>query len=672
MARIPVPVTGSVVARPGAQPNVPQGSPVGAALQQVGNVINNIAGDMRAVQVQQEREQEAVKQAAARAEAQSTLGAARDQLADLHDAMSNDILTGAIPKDDAEKTWAERSKEVGAAALSNITDPLQRTVAQTDIDGLSARLGNRLRRSVETRGRQDVTAGIEQTLEHYSRQYNGDPAGTTAFAMQTVDQLAPFSDKPPTYWQGKKQAWRESTQYTAGFELVNAAKNDPKLLTAAETVLATERFADLDPQRRAVLVNQIDGHRTRLAQEAEVRAARAQRLADASLRRAGAEFETFQALADKGGALSPEYIDRVMKATAGTPYAAGVSGLLQQVREVGGLAAQPIATQQATLDAINAHIVKNGRSPELDKRKEQVEKVLKGSQQDYAADPLRAAQERGLIELQPLAMSGGLPGILQQIQTRVTQADTIAPVAGRAVSPLLQSEADQVSRMLASLPTDQKAQSLAMLSTAVGPRQAQAIAAQVDKSDRALSLAMKLGASQTTVGLPASRLLLLGQQALKDKGSKEGDKAPGKVLEAAAKEVGNAVSGQVRDDAIESAALIFTGMQADGQNASMANAVRIAIGGPIIQHNGQRLPVPAGVTPDRMRDQLGSQLSLLERQLPDGKVYSTAGQPVAASQFLADLPQAELLPAGLGRYYVRSGAGVALNAKGEKITIEVR
>jgi len=672
MARIPIPVTGSVVARPGAQPNVPQGSPVGAALQQVGNVINNIAGDMRAVQVQQEREQEAVKQAAARAEAQSTLGAARDQLADLHDAMSNDILTGAIPKDDAEKTWAERSKEVGAAALSNITDPLQRTVAQTDIDGLSARLGNRLRRSVETRGRQDVTAGIEQTLEHYSRQYNGDPAGTTAFAMQTVDQLAPFSDKPPTYWQGKKQAWRESTQYTAGFELVNAAKNDPKLLTAAETVLATERFADLDPQRRAVLVNQIDGHRTRLAQEAEVRAARAQRLADASLRRAGAEFETFQALADKGGALSPEYIDRVMKATAGTPYAAGVSGLLQQVREVGGLAAQPIATQQATLDAINAHIVKNGRSPELDKRKEQVEKVLKGSQQDYAADPLRAAQERGLIELQPLAMSGGLPGILQQIQTRVTQADTIAPVAGRSVSPLLQSEADQVSQMLASLPADQKAQSLAMLSTTVGPKQAQAIALQINKQDRPLALALALGSGQTTYGRPASTLVLKGAQAIKDKSVKDDNSVATGVRARVAEIIGDSLTGDAREAAIDSAKLIYYGMQADGQSPRYDNAVRMAVNGQILDYNGGKVVAPIGMDEPALKAALTKAApAALTKQAPDGTVYA-GGQPVGSAQFLAALPGAQLLPADDGLYYVQTSQGVVTNAQRQPIKIGVR
>ena len=34
-------------------------------------------------------------------------------------------------------------------------------------------------------------------------------------------------------------------------------------------------------------------------------------------------------------------------------------------------AAQPIATQQAALDAINAQIAREGRSPALDKRREQ-------------------------------------------------------------------------------------------------------------------------------------------------------------------------------------------------------------------------------------------------------------------------------------------------------------
>ena len=60
---------------------------------------------------------------------------------------------------------------------------------------------------------------------------------------------------------------------------------------------------------------------------------------------------------------------------------------------------------------MNSQIAKSGRSPELDKRKDQIEKVLRGSQADLEKDGLRAGLERGVItDLQPLDQSKGMPG----------------------------------------------------------------------------------------------------------------------------------------------------------------------------------------------------------------------------------------------------------------------
>lgn len=668
MARIGVAPTGSVVARPAQAPhvNVPGTGAAGQAVEQVGQTAMHVG---EAMWDQQER----LRKAAEHAEYVTKLNATKDSLFDAYDAQANGVMDGSVPKEEAEKSWGERAKELGSAGLDGIKDPLARKSAENEVAALTLRLGNKVRRAVALRDRQDVTTAIDTTLEYLQRQYNGDPTGTTERAMVMLDDMGPFSTLTPQQIQQRRQTWKEGTQYTAAYEVVNAAKNSPKLLDMAEKALQGEQFADLDPQRRAVLGNQIDAHRVRLAQQAEIAAARAQRQAEHRLRVAEAEFNTAQALADKG-VFSQEYFERANKATAGTPYNAGLKAMLEQTKAVGALAARPLSTQQAVLDAIDADIRTNGISPEREKRRAQVEKVLTASRSDYDKEPLRAASERGVLtDLQPLNMTGGLPGLLGQIGVRVQQANTVSQVAGRPISPLLQAEANAIGQMLGSMAPTERANAVGMISGAIGTAQAQALAGQIDKNDRALSLAMKLGSAQTTFGLPTARILFVGQQALRDRGLKDGDKAPAKVREQIAAEIGDMLGGAVREDVLDAASLIHVGKAAEGQGLTPRKSVELALGGPIIEHAGKKLPAAHGMTTDRFRDALaGPAAADVTKQAPDAKVYSTSGGVVPVQEFIAGLPQAELMPAGLGRYYIRAGAGVALNAKREKIVIEVK
>lgn len=675
MARIPVPVVGRVGATVTSNPRA---GVIGQAVAGLGATGMQVAGQMLDDQAQQQRiaaaeekqrlrEEQAAREAADRAKATAKLNALRDGLADAHDEIAQGILDGSVPKDRAAGTWKERTGQMVADGLSDVPERLRETV-RLDFDAQAGRLGNRLRRAVTQRDREDVTAGITQTLGHLQRQYQGDPSGTTAKAMATIEQLGPHSTLKPDALARMGQQWREETQHAAATELVGLAKNSPQLLTAAEKALSGEKFADLDPQRRASIAVQIDGHRVRLAQQAEIAASRAARQQEAAMNRARAEFETFQSMADKGAALSPEYVERVSRATAGTPYQAGIKAVAAQVAAVGGLAAQPIATQQATLDAINGQIAQKGRTPELEARRTQVEKVLKGSREDVAADPLRAGLERGVLEkLQPLNLSGGIPGVMQQLGERVQQANTVAQWSGRAVSPLLAAEAEQVATMLGALPTDTRATAIATLSASIGARQAQALAAQIDTKDRGLALAMAAGASMTTAGRPTSTLILKGSQALREKAvNLTPDDHKG-----IARAVGDALSGKARDDVIEAAGLIYAGQQAEG-SGDLKRAVRLAVGGDIIEHNGSRIPIGGGMTPSDFRTKLaGTKPEALAGQAPDGMVMA-GGQQMPLAQFLAALPDAQLQPAGLGRYFVRAGGAVVTNSERRPITIEVK
>lgn len=667
---------------PGRAPvvNPPALNQTARAVSELGQTAFGIATDMRAQETrlaQQElQEQRAQAEAAERAREGAELNKAQDRLRDLHDDIGERVATGQLPRDQAEAEFSRLAKEAADESLQRLR-PETRPIAAPRIDSTAATFGNSLRRTIAKRAKQEVTGSITESLEYFQRLYRTDPAKATEGAMGTLAAMGPWSDMTPEQRAKLGQVWKEQTQYTAGFEAVSLAREDRKGLAAAEQFIGT--LPDLDPQKRAQLLDRVQAYRMTLDQKAELAAQRAERERDRVLKRAEHEFNAFQALADKGTALSPEYVDRAIKATAGTPYAGAIAGIAEQARVTGGLAAQPIQTQQAMLDQVNAAIAQRGRSPELDKRKEQIEKVLKGSQADVERDPLRAGLERGVIaELPPLAFGGGIESVVQQLADRVTAADRVRMWSGKPASPLTSEEAANFGRMLSSLPAEQRGNAVAMVAATVPPQQAQALARQIDQRDKALALALARSTSDptrpwesmTSEGRTVAELILRGAQAVKDKGIKEDTAAEVGLRATLAKQVGDAVPEAARADVIDAARFIYLGKMAAGERVSAEGAVRLAIGGDLVEHNGRRVPVPMGLDLPRLLESLPA--TAIESQAPDGLVYMPDGRPLRVVDFLGVLPGAQLEPVGMGRYLVRSGGGLVLNKDRAPIVVDVR
>jgi hypothetical protein len=659
---------------PGRAPAVtpPALSQTARAVAELGGTAFGIATDMRAQETrlahQELQEQRAQAEAAERAREAAEFNKAQDRLRDLHDDIGERVATGQLPRDDAEKEYATRSKEAIGEALGQFR-PENRPIAGPRLQGLSDTLGNGVRRTMAKRAKAEVTASITESLEYFQRLYRTDPAKATEGAMGTLSAMGEWSDLTPQQRVKLGQVWKEQTQYTAGFEAISTAREDRAGLAKAEQLIGT--LPDLDPQKRAQLLDRAQAYRSALDADAERRAARAERERERVLNKAQHEFNAFQALADKGTALSPEYVDRAIKATAGTPYAGAIAGIAEQARVTGGLAAQPIPAQRAMLDQVNAAIAQGGRSPELDKRKEQIEKVLRGSETDVERDPLRAGLERGVItDLPPLQMGGGIDGMAQQLAARVTAADQVRMWSGKPASPLTGEEAQQFGRLLGSLTAEQRGNAVAMVAATLPPQQAQALARQIDQRDKALALALAAGTDRTTQGRTVAELILRGAQAIKEKGIKEdtavqiGDRA---IL---TKEVGDTVPEAVRADVIDAARLIFLGKKAAGEDVTHKGAVRLAIGGDVVEHNGRRLAVPAGIDLPQRLEALPE--SAIASQAPDGMVYLPDGRPMRVADFLGVLPGVQLEPAGLGRYFVRSGGALVLNKDRAPIVVDVR
>jgi hypothetical protein len=270
MATIPMGNFGQSVARPGPMPSIPRGDPIGQAVERTGQIASNVVNDMAAEETKRQLE---AKAAADRARTITTLTGTKDKLADLHDQIAQGVQDGTVPKDKAETEFASRSAKVLEGIGGDLPEA-QRGIVLAELNGDAARLGNSVRKAVTQRDRQDVTSGISQTLEYLQRQYRADPAKATQQAMDLVDQLGPHSTLNPEQLAKLKQSWKEGTQYTAGYELVSAGRADRKMLDAAEKTITTG-LPDIDPQKRATLLDRIAAYRLHLTRS-ERRALRRQ------------------------------------------------------------------------------------------------------------------------------------------------------------------------------------------------------------------------------------------------------------------------------------------------------------------------------------------------------------------------------------------------------------
>lgn len=453
---------------------------------------------------------------------------------------------------------------------------------------------------------------------------------------------------------------------------------------AAERVASNPILSSMTPQALQGLIDKASGIVAQ--QDAAREAARLRALAeqDRRLKHAEAEFNVFQAMTDKGTALASNYIERALQNTAGTPYQEGIRRLAQQAQETGGFARMTVQQQTQALRDVDALIAQNGRTPTLDKRREALEKVLKGTQSDLKADPLTAGLQRGVItDYQPIQFGGGIEGLVPQVQQRTKQAEAVGRWAGQPVSPFTSDETRELFTRIASQPAPQRAQTLAALAQSMPPEQAQALAAQLDgqsKSDqnRGFAAALQAGADRTTQGRYTSEIILKGMQALQDKTIKE-EKTPvdgwrGRIAKITGEVYRNPKEAEFIAD---KARFILAGKVAEGASGSerdVSEAINLAAGGIIRDHNGQRIPMPTSVdTPSQFRDRLKA-MKPDQLALPDGKVYINTGSAVRAmpaADFLATLPDAKLTYWKRGMYFVQAGGTFAAKADGNPVVIEV-
>jgi hypothetical protein len=373
-----------------------------------------------------------------------------------------------------------------------------------------------------------------------------------------------------------------------------------------------------------------------------------------------------------GWSPKPDVMAATLKAVTGTP----LEGAIKQAMALSDIEQQ---ARTMPLPALRGEMTRLRATGDAQYRDvyERLAKVEKDATVQLKEDGF--AYGTRVLGFQPPAIDWSNPEA--GLSARASAARLIQKQVGQPVSPLMADEAAQYAKLLKTLPPEQQAQRLAALSTTLPSDQMQMLAGQIDPQDRALSLAMKAGTGRTTKNRFTSELILNGAAIERDRKQSpnaRGDAARQQVREGVIKELDGeergmaTISGPARQDIIDSALYIYDGIAATGGRPDPAQAVGLAVGGKMVEHNSQRIPVPAGLDVDGFRNAITRYpADGIAKQAPGGQIVAPGAQPMTVQQLIAQLPTMKLDPVGYGRYHIRAGSGIALNAQGRPIVIDV-
>lgn len=645
----------------------------------VGQAVYRVAADMQQARNAEDRAQAAARDAADRAQALDALNATQDHLiADRVDLVEG-IRTGAVDKREAAKEWQRRYSERIAGALENVPQAHRSTV-QRGLDHRAAVLDRDVAKAVLQRDQSDTAASINSTLEHAQRLYRTDPIRAEGLVAGSLVELGPAAGLTPEQIGKQRQAWRENAQYATAYEAVSAGRDSAQALTDAEEVV--KRMDALDPRRRAELLDRATMFRVAQENRAEAAARRRDAEAEQRLRVAEHSFNAFQVLADKGTAMDPDYVDATLGQVAGTPYESAIRGLAQQAREAGGLASRSPAELQAAIQGLDTLIAQQGRSPALDARRTQVEKVLSATLHDAKEDPLGAALERGrLTSIVPIDLTSP-QGLAATMGERLKQTELVSQWLGRPVSPLRDDEARQVLGVLSMAGPKAQAESLASLSSQLTPDTVGAVADQISKDNKAFGIALKIGAGRTSAGRQVMELALLGAQALRDKTVKKDDEALAGWRAQLAEQVrGTLGSDEAESEVMDAAYYVMAAQQIDsardpaftrGFGSSAEDALAMVAGRPL-QRAGTKTLLPRGMNEDQFDDAMQGAAAMQVKDLtPTGKVYLRGQELDFATQVLPRLYTYGLQRDKLGRFIPVSRNAVFTLDPGGTLPLAIR
>lgn len=366
------------------------------------------------------------------------------------------------------------------------------------------------------------------------------------------------------------------------------------------------------------------------------------------------ELRTF---ALSGAMPSPSYSMQVMGKVRGTAYEGAATEMLSLSTKGAAFGSMTLNQQREQLRAMEAQASSAGTDPETAKALQQARSINDKQQQDYKENPWAAATRYARVPAVAAQDVGSTGLAAQVVAARLTQINDVEQYAGRPASPLQPEEAEQFATFLSKMGPEQKSAELGSVGAQLNAGRINALAEQLDKKDRPLALALKMGSDRTTAGRFASSLVLRGQQALTDKVVKRDDS----VLSGWRAELSNMVRGTMGDpraeqDIIDASYYVRAAMDADsssvpGYKLGRGNeeALKLVAGLPM-ERQGVKTLLPRAMSEDQFDDRLRTYTpEKLKSVAPDGQVY-VRGVPVSLEALSSGITGYGLRRDGQGRY----------------------
>jgi hypothetical protein len=395
-------------------------------------------------------------------------------------------------------------------------------------------------------------------------------------------------------------------------------------------------------------------------------------------------------LVNEGKQLSPEFTNQLLTGTEGTAVAGAVRELIGTAGQRAGFASASLPQQAATLQQYQTEAATRGTDPDQAAAVKQLEQIHTASVAAYKADPWNAALDRGVLQGVPKVDTSSVPSLVASLAGRAQTAGVVEAAAGRRVSLMTPDEAEKTLTAVDSLPIDTKAQALNQIGQAFGNAGRIAdLAAQWKEKSPAMALALKAGAADaggkpllTTSGAPLSTFILTGAQALKDKTVKIDEVAGTGMRATIANAIGDALPPEQADDAKEAAYLIAAGSAARGgrtqpSSTDVQNAISGATGG-ISTTGGQQIngkpnivAMPYGWREDDFQNAV-KQVTAANIENPGVDTVLANGHEIPVADFVKQFASYRLMRVGVrGTYAVQTGSKFVTDKTGAPITVHL-
>ncbi|HEP6278719.1 TPA: hypothetical protein VDA67_004896 [Burkholderia vietnamiensis] len=644
----------------------------GAALQQVGSALGQVA-DVLAAQKRQDEQAAVARQ------------------------IGNDRVTWLQNMQTAKDSAAPGAPDFTPNLIKGFDDYSQQQLQQMP-DGPAKRFYTMQLGDLRTTlAGQAITWQAEQHRAYNVSQYQqGNDTAARAIAMDPslygatrASQLA-LIDAATLDPQTKAKLvdnFKDTASTAAGMRMVTA---DP---SAALNVLTQkpdqplpagyEWVGDLPPTKMIAL----QGHARALVAQQQNAAER-----DA-LQRENAAIDLHNqalTLVNEGKQLSPEFTNQLLTSTQGTSVAGAVRELINTAGQRAGFASASLPQQAAMLQQYQTEAATRGTDPDQAAATKQLEQIHTASVAAYKADPWNAALDRGVLQGVPKVDTSSVPNLVSSLTARAQAAGAVEQAAGRRVSLLTPDEAEKTLTAIDALPIDTKAQALNQLGQAFGNAGRIAdLAAQWKEKSPAVALALKAGAADvggkpllTTSGAPLSTFILTGAQALKDKTVKIDDAAGTGMRATIANAIGDALPPEQADDAKEAAYFIAAGSAARGgrsqpSSTDVQNAISGATGG-ISTTGGQQIngkpnvvAMPYGWREDDFQNAVKS-VTAANIENPGVDSVFANGHEIPVADFVKQFASYRLVRVGVrGTYAVSTGSKFVTDKTGAPVTVHL-